>query len=87
MDLPVIRQTRDLFEPWLLLPWFFTSIWILCLLRFWSILDLFVVSILSVILSTAILCMSCIVLVCLQGRDEKGSPERLRDHAEAKHLS
>jgi hypothetical protein len=83
---PWIRQPRDLFEPWLLLPWFFTSVWILSLLRFWSILDLFVVSILSVILATVILFISCIVLVWLQGKDEQ-APERLREHSEAKNLN
>ena len=73
---PWISQARDLLEPWLLLPWFFTSIWILCLFRYWRILNLLGASVLGVILSTLLLFMSCVALVLLQGKEQK--PERIQ---------
>lgn len=66
---PWIRQTRDLFEPWLVLPFLFTFVWMGALLRAGSSLNLTGIFILAVILSAVILSVFCIALVWSQGKD------------------
>jgi len=73
---PWIRQPRDLFEPWLLLPYLFISMWMIILLRVWSRMDTAVISILGMILPAAILSTSCIVLVRSQGKDDNSTEEQ-----------
>ena len=68
-----IRQTRDLFEPWLLMPYLFTNLWITGLIRARGKLNVVVISLLGVILSAVILFTSCVVLVWSQGKDDKGT--------------
>jgi hypothetical protein len=68
---PWFRKTRDLFEPWLLLPFIFTFVWMGSLLRARSSLHGAVIVILDVILSAVILSTSCIALVWSQGKDDK----------------
>jgi hypothetical protein len=69
---PWIRQTRDLLEPWLVLPFLFTFVWMATLLRARSSLNVAVILILSMILSAVIVSMPCIALVWSQGKDDKG---------------
>jgi hypothetical protein len=68
---PWIRKTHDLLEPWLLLPYLFTSLWMIALLHLRSSLNKGVVVILGVLLSTVILSMSCFVEVWSQGKDDE----------------
>jgi hypothetical protein len=67
------RQTRDLLEPWLVLPYVFTSLWMISPLNVWTRLNTSVLVLLSVSLSAAILSAFCIVLVWSQRKDENGS--------------
>jgi hypothetical protein len=67
---PWFRQTHDLFEPWLLLPFLFTTLWMIGLLRARSTLHPAVILILGTILSAGMLSISSMVLVWLQGRDD-----------------
>jgi hypothetical protein len=67
---PWFQDIRDLLEPWLLLPFLFTSIWMINLLHAESKLTIAVVVILGLIFSTVILSMSCLVLVWSQHKDE-----------------
>jgi hypothetical protein len=68
---PWIGQARDFFEPWLVLPFIFTSIWMMALLHARSSLNILVVLMLGLILSAVILSVSCIVLVWSQSKDEE----------------
>ena len=68
---PWFRQTRDLMEPWLILPYLFTSMWMMALLRAGSSLHNAVAFILGAILSAAVLSMSCILLVWSQSKDDE----------------
>jgi len=65
-----IRRTRDLLEPWILLPYLFANMWVLVLLHAWSRRNEAVVLILSVILSAAIFVISCIALLWSQSKDD-----------------
>jgi len=65
---PWFRQFRDLLEPWLLLPYLFTSMWMSSVLHAES-LPPGVSLILGVIVSAAILSMACIALVWSQSKD------------------
>jgi hypothetical protein len=67
---PWFQDIRDLFEPWLLLPFIFTSIWMMSLLHAQSKLNVAVVVILGLILSTVFLSVSCLVWVWSQSKDE-----------------
>jgi len=67
------RQTSDLFEPWLLLPYLFTSVGIIVLLRTATRLSTPVVLILAVVLSAVFLSMSCVALVWSQSKDDTGA--------------
>ena len=71
---PWFRQIRDLFEPWLVLPYLFTSVWTSSLLRNSSGMNTAVSLALGVILSALILSVSCFVLVWLQRRDAAATP-------------
>jgi hypothetical protein len=66
---PWFRQSGDLLEPWLLLPFLFTSMWMLALLHTQSSLNIGIALIVGVILSAVLLAMSCIVLVWSQTKD------------------
>jgi hypothetical protein len=68
---PWFKQTRDLFEPWLLLPYIFTSMWMMVMLRARSGLNTTIVLILGVILSALILSVSGIALVWSQSKDDE----------------
>jgi len=68
------RQSRDLVEPWLLLPFLFSSMWMAALLHSESSLHIGVTLTLGVILSAVILSTSCLVLVWSQSKDD-GSTE------------
>jgi hypothetical protein len=70
---PWFRKIRDLFEPWLLLPYVFTSIWMMVVLRARSSLNTAEVLILGVILSALILSASCIALVWSQSKDDEST--------------
>jgi hypothetical protein len=65
-----IGRLRDLFEPWLLLPYVFASLWMTTLLHARSRLNHAIIYTLALSLSAVILSMSCIVLVWLQGKDD-----------------
>jgi hypothetical protein len=68
---PWFRRIRDLFEPWLVLPYIFTSMWMLVGLRARSSLNLGVVLILGVILAAIILSAFCIALVWSQSKEDE----------------
>jgi hypothetical protein len=68
---PWFRRALDLLEPWVLLPFLFTFMWMTGLLTAWSELSTSVAVPLSVILSALILLMSCIGLAWPQGKDEE----------------
>ena len=68
------RHSRDLVEPWLLLPFLFSSMWMAALLHSESGLHIGVTLTLGVILSAVILSTSCFVLVWSQSKDD-GSTE------------
>ncbi len=70
---PWFRQTRDLFEPWLLLPFLFMSMWMTGLLHARSSLHVAVALTLGAILSVVILSLFCIVLVWSQSKDDQSS--------------
>jgi hypothetical protein len=63
---PWFRQFRDLFEPWLVLPYVFTLVWTSSLLHQQSGLSSTIVLTLGILLSAAILSVSCVVLVWSQ---------------------
>ena len=67
------RETSDLFEPWLLLPYMFTSVGIIVLLHTATRLSTPVVLILAVGLSAVFLSMSCVALVWSQSKDDTGA--------------
>ncbi len=68
---PWFRQTRDLLEPWLLLPCLFTAMWMMGLLYAETKLNIAVILILAVIVSAAILSMACIELVWSQDKNDE----------------
>jgi hypothetical protein len=68
---PWFRQTRDLFEPWLLLPFIFTFVWIGSLLNTRSSLQGAAIVIVDVILSAMILSTSGIAFVWSRSKDNK----------------
>jgi hypothetical protein len=70
---PWLRQSRDLLEPWLLLPFLFTSMWISALLHTQSGLNRGVALAVGVILSAVLLSMSCMVLVWSQSKDDQST--------------
>lgn len=70
---PWFRRPLDLTEPWVLLPFLFTSMWVTGLLQARSSLSTEVALILGVILSSAILFMTCIGLVWSQRKDEESN--------------
>jgi hypothetical protein len=65
------RQARDLFEPWLMLPFIFTCMWITGPLHVNSSLNAAVTLTVGVLLSTIILALSCIALVWSQAKDDQ----------------
>ena len=68
---PWLRRALDLIEPWVLLPFLFTSMWITALLQGQSSLNTEVALTLGVILSSVILFMTCIGLVWSQRKGEE----------------
>jgi LPXTG-motif cell wall-anchored protein len=68
-------EIRDLFEPWLLLPYVFASLWMISLLHTQTDLNIASVLILGMILSTGILSASCIAMVRLQGEEDESTEE------------
>jgi hypothetical protein len=70
---PWFRQSRDLFEPWLVLPYLFTTVWTTSLLRNRTSLKTAVALTLGVILSAVVLTVSCVLLVSSQRKDEEGA--------------
>jgi hypothetical protein len=76
---PWFRQNRDLWEPWLLLPFLFTSMWMAALLHAASNLNIGVALTLGVILSAVLLATSCIVLVWSQSKDDESSERSRRE--------
>jgi uncharacterized membrane protein len=70
---PWFRKIRDLFEPWLLLPYIFTSMWVLVMLRAPSSRNPAVVLILGMILSAIILSAFCVVLVWSQSKEDESN--------------
>lgn len=68
---PWFRRIRDLFEPWMLLPYVFTTMWMMVALRARSNLNLVAVLILSVIPSAVIILTTCVALVWSQNRDDE----------------
>jgi hypothetical protein len=66
---PWFRGNRDLLEPWLVLPFLFTSMWMSALLHTQSGLNIGIALIAGVILSAVLLAASCIVLVWSQSKD------------------
>ncbi len=67
---PWFRQIRDLFEPWLVLPYLFATVWATSLLRHQSSLKSVVVLAMGLILSAVILSVSCVVLVWSQNAED-----------------
>ena len=70
---PWFRKIRDLFEPWLLLPYIFTTMWVLVMLRAPSSQSPAVVLVLGMILSAIILSAFCIALVWSQKKDDESA--------------
>jgi hypothetical protein len=70
---PWFRKIRDLFEPWLLLPYIFTTMWVLVMLRAPSSQNPAVVLVLGMILSAIILSAFCIALVWSQKKDDESA--------------
>ncbi len=70
---PWFRQLKDLFEPWMVLPYLFTTVWTTSLLRHQSGLNGAIVLVFGLILSAVILSASCVALVWSQNKDDKGS--------------
>jgi len=70
---PWLRRGLDLIEPWVLLPFLFTSMWITALLQSQSSLSTEVALTLGVILSSVILSLSCIGLVWSQRKGEESN--------------
>jgi hypothetical protein len=68
-------QARDLVEPWLLLPFIFTSMWITGPLYANSGLNAVVALTVGVVLSAVILSLSCITLVWSQAKDDPTTEE------------
>ncbi len=71
---PWFRQTRDLLEPWLLLPFLFTTMWMSSVLRTGSSMNLAVAFTLGAILSTVILSLLCI-LMAWSSKDDQSPQE------------
>ena len=67
------RHSRDLVEPWLLLPFLFSSMWMAALLHTESSLHIGGALTVGVILSALILSMYCFVLVWSQSKDDKST--------------
>ncbi len=72
---PWFRRPLDLTEPWLLLPFLFTSMWMTALLKTRSSLNTEVSLTFGVILSSVILSVCCIGLVWSQGNDQESPKE------------
>jgi len=70
---PWFGQSRDLVEPWVLLPFLFSSMWMAALLHTESSLHIGSSLTLGVILSAVILSTSCFVLVWSQSKDDKSA--------------
>jgi hypothetical protein len=70
---PWFRQSRDLVEPWVLLPFLFSSMWMAALLHTESSLHVGSALTLGAILSAVILSTSCFVLVWSQSKDDKSA--------------
>jgi apolipoprotein N-acyltransferase len=68
---PWFKHIRDLFEPWLLLPYVFTIVWMATLLRVQTKLSTAVVSMLGMLLSAAILSTCCVLLVWSQDKEKE----------------
>ncbi len=68
---PWFRRPLDLIEPWMLLSFLFTSMWMTGLLQARSRLSTAVAITVGVILSMLILSVSCIGLVWSQGKDKE----------------
>jgi hypothetical protein len=68
---PWFRQTGDLFEPWLVLPFLFISMWMMALLRARTMLSIAIVLILGVILSAVILAVFSVLLVWSQSKQDE----------------
>jgi hypothetical protein len=66
---PWFRQSRDLLEPWLLLPFLFAFMWISALLHAQTRLNIGVALTVGMILSAVLFATSCMVLVWSQSKD------------------
>jgi hypothetical protein len=67
------EQSRDLVEPWVLLPFLFSSMWMAALLHTESSLHIGSALTLGLILSAVILSTSCFLLVWSQSKDDKSA--------------
>jgi hypothetical protein len=70
---PWLGHTGDLFEPWLVLPYLFTTMWMSSLLHAHSRLNLAVILLIAVILSAVTISTTCILSVLSQGKDEEST--------------
>ena len=65
------RHSRDLIEPWILMPFLFIALWMTGLMRAWSALSAAATLALGPMLSVLILSMTCIVLAGSPGKEEE----------------
>jgi hypothetical protein len=68
---PWIRRTTDLLEPWMLMPYLFTTMWMSSLLRTQTRQNIVIDLICGAILSAVILSGTCITLVWSQSKDDE----------------
>jgi hypothetical protein len=68
---PWFKHIGDLFEPWLLLPYVFISLWMTSLLYAQSKLNIAVVLMLGMILSATILSACCVLLIWSQNKEKE----------------
>jgi hypothetical protein len=70
---PWIRRATDLLEPWMLMPYLFTTMWMSSLLRTQTRQNIVVALILGAILSAVMLSATCIALVWSQSKDDESA--------------
>jgi hypothetical protein len=68
---PWFRQSRDFLEPWVVLPYLFTAMWMMGLLHAATRLNVEVILILYVIASAVILSVDCIEFVWSQNKADE----------------
>jgi hypothetical protein len=67
---PWFRHIRDLLEPWLLLPFLFTTMWMTSLLHGRSSMNTIVSVAAGIALSAVVLCVTCSALVWRESKDD-----------------